>query len=783
MTVDPPGPGTDEHAEPGSTPESVPSADGEGTAGPCGELPADPAHGTVPVTGAGTAAETGAGTGAAAGAPDPARAAGIAPRSAADTASPADAHRGGAPSATANQVSTPGAAEAGRVGPAGAAEVDRTGMAEADQAGAAQAYRTGTAQADQTGTAKVDRTGTAQADQTGAAQAYRTGAAQAYRTGAAQAYRTGTAQADQTGAAQAGDAAGGAGAGRADAGSVRASVPVRTVSPPRTRPPVVLPAARRAAPDAPAEPRETAAGRFLAKAALVTIALSIAGALLGLGRDQALAHLFGAGSETDAFLVAWTVPEFAATLLIEDGLAFVLVPAFSVAVARRARGTVGDPVRALVGATLPRLSLAFMAASGVLVFGAPYFVEALAPGLPDPGLAVDCTRLTATGVLSFGLAGYCSAVLRAHHRFVAPAAIYVAYNAAIITSMLVLGGHWGVRSAALGVALGGALMVGAQLPSLWRQLRAGRAPGDDLAAMARAGDAGGDAQVRPVDLTLITTVLLFALCRQCQVLVERYLASSLPAGAISHLNYAQKVAQMPMVLALMLCTVTFPVVARAQAEGDTEQARARVERDLALVSCTVLLGAAAVVACAPQIIELLFQRGAFTARDTAATASVMRVYTLGLLGHTLVGALVRSFFSAGRPTWYPLFAMTVGLVVTSWAGALTVGVWGVHGIAAANALGITVSAVLLLCGTGPRSVPIRTRRVVSELGKPVRAAAVAAVAGAVAASGTRSPVLGLVVGGTVVTVVFALLAWALKVQACAPAFRSVTRRLPHVRFR
>ncbi len=751
MTVDPPGPGTDERPEPGSTPESVPSADGEGTAGPCGELPADPAHGTVPVTGAGTAAETGAGTGAAAGAPDPARAAGIAPRSAADTASPADAHRGGAPKATANQVSAPGTTEAGRVGPPAAAE----------------AYRTGAAKVDRTGAAKVDRTDTTEADQTGAAQTY----------------RTGTAQADQAGAAQAGDAAGGAGAGRADAGSVRASVPVRTVSPPRTRPPVVLPAARRAAPDAPAEPRETAAGRFLAKAALVTIALSIAGALLGLGRDQALAHLFGAGSETDAFLVAWTVPEFAATLLIEDGLAFVLVPAFSVAVARRARGTVGDPVRALVGATLPRLSLAFMAASGVLVFGAPYFVEALAPGLPDPGLAVDCTRLTATGVLSFGLAGYCSAVLRAHHRFVAPAAIYVAYNAAIITSMLVLGGHWGVRSAALGVALGGALMVGAQLPSLWRQLRAGKAPGDDLAAMARAGDAGGDAQVRPVDLTLITTVLLFALCRQCQVLVERYLASSLPAGAISHLNYAQKVAQMPMVLALMLCTVTFPVVARAQAEGDTEQARARVERDLALVSCTVLLGAAAVVACAPQIIELLFQRGAFTARDTAATASVMRVYTLGLLGHTLVGALVRSFFSAGRPTWYPLFAMTVGLVVTSWAGALTVGVWGVHGIAAANALGITVSAVLLLCGTGPRSVPIRTRRVVSELGKPVRAAAVAAVAGAVAASGTRSPVLGLVVGGTVVTVVFALLAWALKVQACAPAFRSVTRRLPHVRFR
>ncbi|GGN54589.1 membrane protein [Streptomyces albiflavescens] len=535
---------------------------------------------------------------------------------------------------------------------------------------------------------------------------------------------------------------------------------------------VALPAAR-TVPRSPAKPPEPSSHRFLARAAFVTIALSIVGALLGLGRDQALAHFFGAGSETDAFLVAWTVPECAATLLIEDGLAFVLIPAFSVAVARRARGGVGDPVRALVAATLPKLSLACLTASGMLIVGAPYLVAALAPGLPHPGLAVDCMRLTATCVLTFGLAGYCSAALRAHGRFIAPAVIYVAYNTAIITAMFVLGGHWGVRSAALGVAMGGALMVMVQLPSLLRQLRRREATG---------AEPGGE-EARPVDLTLIGTVLLFALCRQSQVLIERFLASSLPAGAISHLNYAQKVAQMPMVLSLMLCTVTFPVVARAVAEGDTERARRRVERDLALVSCTVLLGAAAIAACAPQIIQLLFQRGAFTAQDTAATAAVMRVYALGLLGHALVGALVRSYFSTGRPTWYPLVAMTAGIITTSWIGALTVGSWGVCGIAAANAVGVTVSAGLLLYGMGSRSVPIRTRRVVAELSKPVRAAVVASLAGGLCASRADSPVLGLLAGGTAVTVVFALLAWALRVQGFAPALRSVTRRRPHVRFR
>ncbi|MFM9592921.1 murein biosynthesis integral membrane protein MurJ [Streptomyces scabiei] len=539
------------------------------------------------------------------------------------------------------------------------------------------------------------------------------------------------------------------------------------------------------------EPSEVAppTGRFLAKATLVTAALTAAAALLGLGRDQSLSYLFGAGSETDAFLVAWTVPEFAATLLIEDGMAFVLVPAFSVAVARRARGGAGpDPVRALVASTLPRLALAFAAAAVLLILGAPYLVEALAPGLPNPQLAVDCTRLTGTCVLTFGLAGYCSAALRAHRRFVAPAAIYVAYNVGIITAMFVLGGRWGVRAAALGVAVGGVLMIATQLPALLRQLRrTKRGPGSAEAqpeGVVAEGARGADANAaRPVELTLITTVLLFALCRQSQVLIERFLGSTLPAGAISHLNYAQKVAQIPMTFSLMLCTVTLPVVAQAMAEGDTERARSRVEKDLALVSCIVLLGAAAIFACGPQLIELLFQRGAFTARDTAATAAVMRVYALGLLGHALVSALVRSYFSAGRPTWYPLAAMAAGIVATSWIGAATVDSWGVLGIAAANAFGITLTALILLHGMRGRAVPIRTRQVVGEMTRPVRAAVAAGVVGMYCADRFDSPVLGLAVGGAVVALVFVLLASALGASGVTPALRSVTRRLSHVRIR
>ncbi|MFB7503116.1 murein biosynthesis integral membrane protein MurJ [Streptomyces broussonetiae] len=570
------------------------------------------------------------------------------------------------------------------------------------------------------------------------------------------------------------------------------SGPVTTAEPlpdaPTASGPVLAPTTQPSAPTPQHTPRTPPdhpppTRRFLARAAVVTASLSVAAALLGLLRDQSLARLFGAGRDTDAFLVAWTVPEFAATLLIEDGLAFALVPAFSRALARRAQGAPGDPVRALVAGTLPRLALAFAAVGGGLALAAPQFVAALAPGLPDQALAVDCTRLTATCVFSFGLAGYCSAALRAHRRFSAPAAIYIAYNLGIITAMHTLGGHWGVRSAAVGVAAGGCLMVVVQLPFLVRELRKRGAAGSETRAGAEAGAGAG---AGALDVPLMATVLLFALCRQSQVLIERFLASGLPAGAISHLNYAQKVAQIPMTLSMMLCTVTFPVVARALAEGHTERARARVERDLAVAAALVLLGAATVVACAPQLIGLLFQRGAFTAQDTAATAVVMRIYALGLLGQTLTGVLVRSYFSAGRATWYPVTAMAAGIAATSCIGAWSVGSWGVTGIAAANAIGITVTAVLLLAGMGRRSVPVRVPRLLRELSRPLRAATIAALAGEFATRLSASPLAGLVAGGATVTVVFVLLGGALGDQGCTAALRTVgtlTRRLAHALLR
>ncbi|TDU03577.1 putative peptidoglycan lipid II flippase [Streptomyces sp. 846.5] len=566
----------------------------------------------------------------------------------------------------------------------------------------------------------------------------------------------------------------------------------------------------------------------LARAFGITAVMSAGGSLLGLLRDLLLARYFGAGRGTDAFLVSWTVPETAAPLLIEDAMAFLMVPAFSLALsaepetaqqppqvptprsrlvrasasvpaapdhaAPKGRGELRDQpptprtpaptpaVADLVGATLPPLALLLTAVSAATLLGAPFLVHLLAPGLADPALAVVCTRLTALTVLPFGLTGYLSAGLRAHRRFTAPGAVYIAYNTGILLLMVLLHGSLGVRAAAAGVALGSVLMTAVLLPPFTRHCAR-------LTPRRRPPTASPALVLSPLALLPIA---LFTLTRQSQVFVERYLASSLAPGTISHLNYAEKVAQMAMTLGVLVCTVTFPVIARALADGDLEAARDRVQKDLALIGALVLAGTAVLMACAPQVVALLFQRGAFTAQDTAATASVMRVYSLGLLGQAMVGALVRPFFSTrpvvafgtaparsgSRSDWFPLAAMALGLLVTTTIGLAAVARHGAIGLAAANATGITLTAVLLLVGIRTRGVALRLRAVLLDQARLLVAAALAATAAYAAAQPFAADALPSVLLGAVVGVAaFVLAAAVLRAPVVTGPMAALTARL------
>ncbi|MFB4319656.1 lipid II flippase MurJ [Actinomadura sp. 21ATH] len=464
--------------------------------------------------------------------------------------------------------------------------------------------------------------------------------------------------------------------------------------------------------------RHQGEGSAIRRAALLTALLTAGGTALGFVRDLVMAHRFGASSGTDAFLVAWTIPETVSPILIEDAMALLMVPL----VIRAMREP--DGIRPLVTSVLPRLVTALSVATVGIVLAAPLVVDVLAPGLDDPGPAVRCVRLTALTVLAFGVAGFMSATLRAHHRFGPPAAIYAAYNAGILVMIAALAAPLGITSAALGVACGGLLMVAVQAPAFVRCLR-GTAPAPAAAPAGQADRPGAAA----LTLAAVVPVVLYTVTRQAQVLIERFLGSALAAGSISHLNYAQKVGQVPMVASLLLVTVTFPRLARASAGGDVDGVRRRVESDLVVVSAIVLYAVACMAAFAPLMIELLFQHGRFTAADTSRTALVLRVYVLGVWGQAMMGVAARAFFAGSRPVWHPARAMAAGLAVTGIAGSTLVAAAGTTALAAANAAGITVAALLLLAAMRRHVAPVSARAVGGDLATLLLAAGLACAAG------------------------------------------------------
>lgn len=428
----------------------------------------------------------------------------------------------------------------------------------------------------------------------------------------------------------------------------------------------------------------------LARATLVTAAAFGLGTVLGLLRDLLIAGYFGADGDTDAFLVAWALPETAVPLLIDSAMTLLMIPMFSRALQQRRERTRpgwdgpdhgGDPVAEAVASTLPRLVAALVVISGLVAMTAPWLVMLLAPGLSNPALAVASVRAISASVVFIGIAGYFVAALRAHLVYGPPALVTVAMNVGIVGLVLMAHRELGVLAAVLGATLGSALMVAVQLPAFVRHVGLPR-------RINRTG---------VVAIGTVAPIAVYILLRQGQVFVERWVASWLQPGTITHLNYVQKIGQVPYGLAMILAVVTFPRIARSVAAGDTEGAARRVGLDIHIIAAVVLAATAYLFAFAPQVVQLLLQRGAFTAADGATTSAILRVYVWGLLGQAVLEIMCRLLFSQ-RVSALPAVAMAVGLLSTALVAGLGVRWWGAEGIAAANAVGITVAAILVVCG-------------------------------------------------------------------------------------
>ncbi len=460
---------------------------------------------------------------------------------------------------------------------------------------------------------------------------------------------------------------------------------------------------------------EQADGRMTRSAGLVGL-LTLASRVLGLIRDAVVAALFRQQG-TDAFFVAFTVPNVLRRLLAEGSLTVAFIPVYT---AHRARYG-EEQARAMVRAALGLALLALIAATAIGVFAAPLVVRAFAYGLtrhPETlSLATLLTRLVFPYLIPVGLTALAMGVLNSRQHFAAPAAAPAVLNIGIIGTVLV--GHgWLVArgwppsiSLAVGALVGGGAQVLLQLAPLGRH-QSLVLPKLDLAHPA----------VREVTRLMAPSVFALAVY-QIYVMLARQFASFLPEGSISEIYYAQRLIEFPIgIFAVALATVVMPELSQQASAGDLERVKRTFRFSLRMTAFVLLPATAGLIAVAVPLCAVVFQRGPFDHQMARDTARTLVGFCCGLLAAGGVRQTVQVFYAL-HDTRTPVKVSAVCLAVFTAAAWVLHRPLGTFGLALAVSLATTVNLMILV-------VLLRRRLGPLGLGPVVTSAALAALCAA-----------------------------------------------------
>jgi putative peptidoglycan lipid II flippase len=434
--------------------------------------------------------------------------------------------------------------------------------------------------------------------------------------------------------------------------------------------------------------------------------------VLGFARDMLVALVYGAGPVTDAFFVAFRIPNILRRLLAEGALATAVVPVLSEYATTRPRADFLAMLRAVLGAGL--LALVVTTAAGIAL--APWLVAVIAPGFAadssQAALAVLLTRVMFPYLLLVGVSALAMGILHTHGRFFAAALGPALLNLGMMAAVLTLARRLQppILALALGVLAGGLAQLAVQVPTLVR-LGLVVAPAADLRHPA----------VRRVTRLLLPAVFGLAAV-QVSVFVNTLLASLLPPGSISFLYYADRVMEFPLgVFAIALASASLPAMSRQAAAGDRAAVAGTLEFALRLGLFIAVPAAVGLVVLRVPIVRVLFERGEFGPGDTAATATALAWYAVGLPGFAGARIAAQAFYAVGAAgTAVRLGMFSVGVNVA--AALLLMGPLGHGGLALAASLGAYANLVLLALGARRRFGALDGRSIARSLARTALAA-------------------------------------------------------------
>ena len=413
---------------------------------------------------------------------------------------------------------------------------------------------------------------------------------------------------------------------------------------------------------------------------------TLASRLLGFARDAMVAALLGAGPVADAFLVAFQGINVIRRALTEGSLNAALVPAWL-----RVREAEGAAAAAMfAGRVLGSVSIAMFAAAILIGLAMPLVITALAPGFAGSAtltLAVDNARLMLPYLAFAGPVAVMTGLLNAQHRFVITAFSPILFNLALIGVMLaLLHGRRDAADAALIVAATVGIAGLLQLVML-----ASRVGGGKIAAPLRVSF---DPAMRSFFLKGMAGMVANS-GPQLLIMAGAIIASSLPS-AVSWLYFANRLIELPLgIVGTAMGTVLVPELARAIAAGDKTSVVRAQSRGLELAVGLALPAALGLIVLRGPIVRALFEHGAFSAEDSAATAQALALLALGLPAHVLGKALSPAFFARGdtaTPLVAALKAFAVAIILSIVLGQIC----GIAGIAAGVACGAWSNAFSLV---------------------------------------------------------------------------------------
>ncbi len=433
----------------------------------------------------------------------------------------------------------------------------------------------------------------------------------------------------------------------------------------------------------------------LLKAASTVSLLTLLSRITGLVREQLIAASFGASGVTDAFNVAFRIPNLFRRLFAEGAFSQAFVPLLA---ATRERD--GDAAtRALIDAVATVLAWTLVFTCILGVAGAPILVWAMGSGLERFDAAVVMTRWMFPYIGFMSMVALAAGVLNTWKRFVVPALTPVLLNLCVIGAA-----WWGAPwLASAGIepvyALAGGVMVGGVLQALvqWPALaaigcapRIGLLPGRIVAAWRHPGVKRMLQQMAPA--------LLGVSVAQVSLLINTQIASHVGVGAVSWLTFADRLMEFPTaLLGVALGVVLLPQLSAAQARQDAAAYSAMLDWGLRLVLLLALPCALALLIFPVGLVAVLFHYGKFRPEDVAMTVLALRGYGVGLLGLVAIKVLAPAFFA--RQDIRTPVKIAIGILVATQLMNLGLVPWLGHaGLALSIGIGALFNAGLLLVG-------------------------------------------------------------------------------------